>query len=96
MDAPTYFVVTITYTAPLERIDEVLEAHRAHLREAVARGMVVVAGPQDPRTGGVIVARGAREEVEAHLAADPYVTHGLVSLDIMPFKGVTLAPELAS
>lgn len=54
------------------------------------------AGPQDPRTGGVIIARGARDELEAHLADDPYVTHGLVEVDITPFAAVTLAPALSA
>lgn len=94
--APTFFVVRLTYTAALEEVDAVREDHRAHLRVAVQRGLIVAAGPQDPRTGGVIIARGARDELEAHLAADPYVTHGLVEVDITPFAAVTLAPALSA
>ena len=48
------------------------------------------------RASGVIIARGARDELEAHLAADPYVTHGLVEVDITPFAAVTLAPALSA
>ena len=62
--APTFFVVRLTYTAALEEVDAVRDDHRAHLRVAVQRGLIVAAGPQDPRTGGVIIARGARDELD--------------------------------
>ncbi|MFL0461053.1 YciI family protein [Kytococcus sedentarius] len=84
------------HSAAPEEVDAVRDDHRAHLRVAVQRGLIVAAGPQDPRTGGVIIARGARDELEAHLAADPYVTHGLVEVDITPFAAVTLAPALSA
>ena len=38
----------------------------------------------------------ADQLLEAHLAADPYVTHGLVEVDITPFAAVTLAPALSA
>ena len=65
------FIVTLTYTAPLERIDAYLEAHRAWLGEQYARGLFLMSGRKEPRDGGIIIAHAAsRTELEAVLRDD--------------------------
>ncbi|MFA3843611.1 YciI family protein [Streptomyces aureus] len=67
------FVVILNYTAPLEEIDRHLEAHNAWLEENFAAGHFLASGRQDPRTGGLILARGSdREELVRILALDPF------------------------
>lgn len=53
--------------------------HLAFVRDAHARGELVLAGAlADPPDGGVLVFR-AEGQAEAFAAADPYVTNGLVT-----------------
>jgi uncharacterized protein YciI len=74
-----------TYTAPLERIEELVPAHREYLQEHFASGLFVVSGRRVPWTGGVIVARGERAEVEAAVAADPFTREGVAETEIVEF-----------
>ena len=72
-----HFIIEITYTATLPEIDRVLPAHRAFLQTGYDCGLLLLSGPQNPRTGGVLVARAAsRAELEAFLRDDPYQAQG--------------------
>jgi uncharacterized protein YciI len=86
------YVISITYTAPLERVDDALEAHRAFLGQQFEAGVFVMAGPKVPRNGGVIVAVGIeRDRLDAILAADPFAQRQLARYDITEFKATRLA-----
>lgn len=65
----------VTRRAPLR------QEHLALAREAVARGDLVLAGAfASPPDGAVFLFRGlSPAAAEAFAAADPYVTHGLVT-----------------
>jgi uncharacterized protein len=56
-------------------------AHLAHARAACARGELVLGGAlANPVDGAVLLFRGeSAAAAEAFAAADPYVTHGLVT-----------------
>lgn len=56
-------------------------AHLEHVRQAYARGDLVLAGAlAEPVDGAVLVFRGASAQVaEAFATADPYVANGLVT-----------------
>lgn len=77
------FIVLLTYTAPLERIDQHGAAHRAWLQTCYDDGVFLASGPQEPRTGGAILAHGlSRPELEARLAQDPFAQAGLATYHI--------------
>jgi uncharacterized protein YciI len=82
----TAFLLISRYTALPERIDELLPAHREFLQERFASGLFVVSGRRVPWTGGVIVARGTRAEVEAAVAADPFTRGGAAETEIVEFE----------
>src|SRR5688572_2279785 len=65
----------VTRRAPLRA------AHLAHAQGAVARGELVLGGAlANPADGAVLLFRGdSPEAAAAFAAADPYVTHGLVT-----------------
>ena len=71
------------------------EAHVAWLRDALASGRLVTAGRQ-PETGGVLIAKGERDEVEAWAATDPYQTQGVVTARYVEFTPSMAAPGLES
>ncbi|WP_042393938.1 YciI family protein [Streptacidiphilus carbonis] len=90
------FVVVLTYTAPLERIDELLPQHRAWLDRNYAAGVLLLSGARVPRTGGVLLARAVdREELDAVLAGDPFARAGAAEYQVVEFTPSGTAPELA-
>ncbi|WP_295167262.1 YciI family protein [uncultured Brevundimonas sp.] len=90
------FIVTITYTQPIEAIEERTVEHRAWLDQHVASGLIIAAGPMVPRTGGILVVRsgGTKQELETLLKDDPFQVHGLADYTVTEFKAGKLNPAL--
>jgi uncharacterized protein YciI len=89
------FVLELTYTAPLEAVDTVLEAHVAWLDEQYERGVFLASGRKNPRDGGVIIAAaGDRARIEEIAAGDPFVTAGVCAYRITEFVATKTAPAL--
>ncbi|WP_025597858.1 YciI family protein [Burkholderia sp. WSM2230] len=87
------YVINLIYTAPLERIDDALEAHRAFVAKQFEDGVFVAAGPKVPRDGGIILAvRIERDRLDAILATDPFAVHKLARYEVTEFKTTRLAP----
>lgn len=81
------FLLLSRYVKPVEEIDRVLPEHRAFLDRYYENGLFVVSGPQEPRSGGVILTRDAtRDEIEAALAEDPFVREGVSAYEILEFR----------
>jgi len=91
------FVVTLTYTQPIEAIEARTAEHREWLDQHVASGLIIAAGPMVPRTGGILIARsgGAKEDLIALLKDDPFQVHGLADYAVTEFKAGKLNPALA-
>lgn len=84
-----HFVIESTYLVPLEQLDTLLAAHRAHLGKAFERGLLLASGPQEPRTGGMILARAKdRAEIDALLADDPFQKAGYSRYRVTEFVPV--------
>jgi uncharacterized protein YciI len=45
-------------------------------------GMFLASGRKNPRTGGIILAKGERTQVEAYVAADPFTVEGVAVYDL--------------
>jgi uncharacterized protein YciI len=91
------FIVTLTYTAPLERIDAYLPAHRAWLGKQYARGLFLMSGRKEPRDGGIIIAHAAsRAELDAVLRDDPFAQAGLATYAVTEFVPTMTAEALAA
>ena len=92
-------VITLTYVAPIEEVDAQMAAHVAWLEAGFNEGLLLLAGRQAPRVGGVIVCRGRREQVEAFAATDPFVSSGVATAEVTEiaasFAADALAPLLA-
>ena len=57
-----------------------IEAHRALWRQFAQAGTLLMIGPfTDPPAGGALGIFSTRAAAEAFVAADPFVTHGLVA-----------------
>ncbi|MFJ8630039.1 YciI family protein [Streptomyces sp. NPDC093568] len=89
------FVLELTYTAPIEDVDAVLDAHVAWLDEQYDRGVFLASGRKNPRDGGVILAvAGDRAGIEEIAAGDPFVRAGVCAYRITEFVATKTAPAL--
>ncbi|MGW7358605.1 YciI family protein [Streptomyces sp. NPDC054802] len=90
------FVMELTYTAPLERVEPLLEAHVAWLDGLYEEGVVIASGRKKPRDGGIVLAVGDdRPRIEKLAATDPFVVGGVCAYRITEFVATKTAPELA-
>lgn len=88
------FVLELTYTAPLEAVDDLLPAHVEWLDGHYATGTFIASGRKVPRDGGVILAVGERDEIEAIAATDPFVTGGVCAYRVTEFVATRTAAPL--
>lgn len=89
------FLITTTYIKPLSEVETHLAAHRSHLAKYYAENKLVMSGPQQPRTGGIILAHNmTRKEVEDFMRVDPFTTAGVAEYTITEFLPVKYTPEL--
>ncbi|MHB0951446.1 MAG: YciI family protein [Allorhizobium sp.] len=88
------FILSLTYKKPNEEADRHMESHLAWVKEGYDRGWFLASGRKVPRTGGVILAKGDRAELEAFVAEDPFVLHGIADYDIVEVAITTAVPDL--
>lgn len=82
-----HFIVEITFeqTPP----DDILQQHRAHLKSGYEQGLLLMSGPQNPRTGGIVVARATDiVQLQLFFNADPYLISGVASYRYIEFNPV--------
>lgn len=92
------FVVEINYTRPIEEIEAATADHRAFVDIHIASGLLLLAGPKVPRTGGFLIARGGqtKDELIAVLADDPFLARGLADYTVTEFNAGKHNPVLAN
>ncbi|MEU2250072.1 YciI family protein [Streptomyces sp. NPDC019224] len=90
------FVLELSYTAPLDRVDAVMKEHIAWLDEQYAAGVFIASGRKNPREGGVILAVGdERAAIERLAATDPFVVEGVCAYRITEFIATRTSDALA-
>lgn len=90
------FIISLTYIKPLEEVESLLEDHVEYLKEQYSLGNFLASGRKVPRTGGIILARGAsREEIETIIALDPFYRHHVAEYEITEFSPTMTVDELA-
>jgi uncharacterized protein YciI len=93
---PSLFVVILQYRAPLAEIDAAMAEHLAFLNERYKKGDFLVSGRQEPRIGGIILARGKdREAIKRLMQTDPLIRKGLANLEVVEFKASRMDKGLA-
>jgi uncharacterized protein YciI len=93
-----YAIVIVRYRQPLEEILKVQEPHRAYLRQLKADGVLIAAGPMDPRFGGMFLLRVADDDALRALDAvrdnDPFYTAGVAQYELIKWNVVIGREEL--
>ncbi|MCX4782784.1 YciI family protein [Streptomyces sp. NBC_01264] len=91
------FVMELTYTAPVEAVEEVMDAHIAWLDGYYAAGIFLASGRKVPRDGGMILAGGvSRREIERIAAGDPFAVAGVCTYRITEFMATKTSSDLAT
>lgn len=81
------FIVLLTYTKPIEIVDQYLKAHRDYLEEGYKKNFFIVSGPKNPRTGGIIVSQlSDRAQLEEILKNDPFKLNDVANYEILEFS----------
>ncbi|WP_027858117.1 YciI family protein [Marinobacterium jannaschii] len=90
------FIVSLTYTAPLEQIDQHIPQHIEFLNSQYERGYFQLSGRKEPRTGGVILATVEnRVKLEQILAQDPFYREQLANYEIIEMVPTKSSAALA-
>lgn len=86
------YIVTLTYTVGLDRIDQALPDHMVWLEKGYAGRVFIASGRRTPRVGGVILAAPVERSVlEDLLQQDPLAVRGYAEYDIVEFEPTTIA-----
>jgi uncharacterized protein YciI len=90
-----YFVITTTYTAPMDKVLEITPEHRAYLQTQYDAGIMLFSGPLVPRTGGLLFAQAENISViENMIGADPFRLKGIADYEITETAPVMWAKAL--
>lgn len=88
------FIISLTYKVPIDVVDSHLDAHVAWLNQGLTEGWLLMAGRKEPRTGGILIARGERDRVARKAATDPFVIHGVADFELTEFVPSRAAPDI--
>jgi uncharacterized protein YciI len=84
-----FFCIEVTYRIPVEELGERVALHRAYLQIGYDQGWLLMSGPQNPKTGGMIIARApSREAIVDFFSRDPYQVNGLADYRFVEFEPV--------
>lgn len=81
------YIIDIHYIKPMEEVDRVVDEHRAYLKKTYAeKNILVMSGPKNPRTGGLLIAQANNlTQIEELINNDPYNIHGVAEYTITEF-----------
>lgn len=80
------FIISLSYKKPLEAVEAHLTAHRAFLDYYYQKGIFILSGPKNPRTGGIILANvKTREKLEKIIQEDPFYQHDIAEYEMLEF-----------
>jgi uncharacterized protein YciI len=83
------FVILSTYLKGIEEVDQFLLSHRNFLQEGYEKNYFIASGPQNPRTGGVILSQlQDKKTLLEFLAHDPFQIHGIAHYEVIEFSPV--------
>lgn len=87
-------IISLHYIKPVEDVEKHLQAHIAFLEKYYAAGIFICSGRKIPRTGGLIIAKGAsREQIEAIIREDPFHSNGIADYELTEFTPSKYSPQ---
>jgi len=91
------FIISLTYHAELNTVDQYLPEHNQFLQKNYSSGMFICSGPKIPRTGGIILCKAeSLETVKSLIEEDPFIINGMARCEITEFRVADWAKEFES
>ena len=88
------FIILLTYTHGLKKIEEHLVEHLAFLDKYYQQNKFICSGAQNPRAGGVILCNANdKEEVKDIILEDPFNIHEAATYEIIEFSPSMFASD---
>ncbi|MBW1294365.1 YciI family protein [Aquimarina litoralis] len=89
------FIINLTYTTELEKVDRFLNDHIEFLNEQYALGHFLASGRKVPRTGGIILSNAkSKSELENIIEKDPFYENELANYELIEFVPSKTCDEL--
>nr|WP_297916183.1 YciI family protein [uncultured Allomuricauda sp.] len=89
------FIINLTYTSKLEKIDQLLEAHAKFHDAHYKSGHFLASGRKVPRTGGIILSDvSSKSALEKIIEEDPFKQNKLAAYEIIEFVPSKTRKEL--
>lgn len=77
------YVIFLKHGPNKDKASDFMPDHIAWLKEKIEQGKLLMYGGLNPQQGGAVLARGAsKDEIEALIADDPFVTQNIVNVEI--------------
>lgn len=78
------FIIFLRFSTHKDRAREFMDAHKAWIDRGLQEGVFLLVGSLRPADGGLILAHGVpRAALERRVDLDPFVEHGVVSVEIV-------------
>ncbi len=87
-------LVQLNYKVDAAEIDRLRPAHLHWLRQGLAEGRLLLAGRKASRTGGMLLVRGAIDDVRDWCALDPFAVEGAAEYEFTEIDPSMAAPGL--
>jgi len=80
------FVILLNYIKPLEVIDQLKDIHMEFINVQYQQNLFICSGRKEPRTGGVILAKGDHETaIWDIIKQDPFYIHQAAEYQVIRF-----------
>lgn len=89
------FITFLKFSENRVAAQEFMAAHNDWIAQGFAEGKFLCVGSLSPSAGGAILSHGeSREELEARVAADPFVIHNVVAAEVHEVEPKRTIPAL--
>lgn len=77
------FIIFLRFASGRDQAGQWMSGHKQWIQEGIADGTFLMVGSLDNAQGGVVIAAGKDgDQIQARVAQDPFVTHGVVSAEV--------------
>ena len=87
------YLVELNFLKPFSSFGDVVPQHRAFLQTGYDNGLLLMSGPRDDKTGGIVVARAPDlPTLQSFFEQDPYKLNGLAEHRFVGFTAAKRSP----
>lgn len=93
----TMFIIFLRFGPNRAQAGQWMSRHKQWIQDGIADGSFLMAGSLDNAQGGVVIAAGRDgNTIHARVAQDPFVVHGVVSVEVHAAAPSLMAEGLAA